>query len=312
MIPEDGARGTGAHLPSMTSRARTARRRSFLAALVGAFAVSAIALASGSEKGGGGGKGSGASNDSGTIQIPAGLSHGVFDDLLKKYVDDKGLVDYEGWKKNDKDMAALAAYVKKMEPKAPFAEGHEQGASLVNAYNALMITWVLEKYPVQSVRSTDNPFEERRWTIGGRKVSLDDIEKKTLVPLFGYRIHGALVCAARSCPPLKQGAYDGDYFIDQLEDGLRRWLSRDDLNSYGGKSGNIEVSHEFKWYKPDFEKVGGVRAVLLRHAPAEHRKILGDEKVDIVWKEYDWGLNDQKGLGKKYSKADAVWDAIVN
>lgn len=57
-----------------------------------------------------------------------------------------------------------------------------------------------------------------------------NIEHKTLRPLAGYRVHATLVCAARSCPPLSRDAFREDILDKQLEEAMRRWLARADLN----------------------------------------------------------------------------------
>lgn len=73
-------------------------------------------------------------------EAPAGIDHDPLDRLLQEYVDDKGLVDYGGWKENDQDFAALKDYLSQFapEPEEP-ATGDDKIASLINAYNAFTI-----------------------------------------------------------------------------------------------------------------------------------------------------------------------------
>ena len=52
------------------------------------------------------------------------------------------------------------------------------------------------------------PFGARRHAIGGRLVSLDDLEHGSLRPEYGFRIHAAISCASRSCPPLAATAWE--------------------------------------------------------------------------------------------------------
>ena len=51
------------------------------------------------------------------VTCPAGIDHSTWDGLLKKYVDDKGLVNYAAWKSSKSDMEALDSYLKQFAAK---------------------------------------------------------------------------------------------------------------------------------------------------------------------------------------------------
>ena len=225
------------------------------------------------------------------VEVPAGIDHSDWDRLLKTYVDDRGLVAYARWKANPQDMRALRQYAERLAaPASRPAHGAEHAATLLNAYNALTIAWVLENYPTSSIRATPSPFKARRHTVGGRPASLDDLEHATLRKVLDYRVHAALVCAARSCPPLSRGSYRADRLEQQLEESMARWLAREDLNRF--HPGRAEVSSIFKWFREDFDAAGGVLVVLRRHAPESARPLL-DGRVEVRHLDYDWSLNDQ-------------------
>src|SRR6516164_6133845 len=142
------------------------------------------------------------------VPVPPNVSHQAWDALLKKYVTDRGLVGYADWKKNQTDLAALDSYLKQFaeKPQTP-ASGYDAAASLINLYNATTIRWILANYPTDSIKGLKDSFAAKRHDVGGRKVSLDEVENNALRPLLGYRTHAVLVCAARSCPPLQRFAY---------------------------------------------------------------------------------------------------------
>ena len=143
--------------------------------------------------------------------VPAGIKNDSYNRLLKKYVNKEGLVAYAQWKGNAEDMKAFDAYIAQFgEPGMP-ASGKEKYASLINAYNAFVLHWILENYPTESIWALKDSFKAKRHKLGGEMVSLNDIENKMLRPEFGYRTHAVLVCAARSCPPLQQSAYSADW-----------------------------------------------------------------------------------------------------
>src|SRR5438552_7343587 len=190
------------------------------------------------------------------VNVHAGINHDEYDRLLKKYVNEQGLVNYGGWKATQADISALDDYLKQFAAKIDTpAQGNERAASLVNVYNAFVLRWILSNYPTESIWQLKDSFSGKRNEIGGRKVSLNDIEHGTLRPLIGYRAHAALVCAARSCPPLQRFAYTADKVGEQDDAAYRAWLAREDLNKFLPNERKVEISSIFKWFKQDFDKV---------------------------------------------------------
>lgn len=245
------------------------------------------------------------------VEVRAGIKNDAYDRLLKKYVNEQGLVDYTGWKNNAADRAALADYVKQFaaapEPKA---SGNERAAALVNAYNAIVLHWIVENYPTESIWQLKDSFKSKRWNIGGKNVALNDIENGALRPTIGYKAHAVLVCAARSCPPLQRFAYTGGEFDAQDARAYRGWLAREDLNQFLPNEKKVKISSIFKWFKGDFEKAGGVPKVLGMYAPKPVQDFAASGKYDVDYLNYNWGLNDQGSHGRNYSKANLIWDNI--
>ena len=93
------------------------------------------------------------------VDVSIGIDHDDYDRLLKKYVNEQGLVNYGAWKQNRPDVTALEDYLKQFARKADNpAQGNEKAASLVNAYNAFMLRWILSNYPTESVWSLKDSF----------------------------------------------------------------------------------------------------------------------------------------------------------
>ena len=235
------------------------------------------------------------------IKVSLGIDHGSLDTLLSKYVNDSGLVDYKNWKENSEDLKSLDAYLARFapEPETP-ARSNDLAASLINAYNAFIIRWILANYPTESIRLLDKSWKEKRHKVGGAYVSLDDIEHEALRPLIGWKAHAVIVCAARSCPPLQAFAYKKESLDQQIEESYRKWLSRRDLNHFSPGRGRIHISKIFDWFEKDFRQAGSVTRILARYAPEKYRRFLQKRKYKIKYKPYHWGLNDQSSLGKDY------------
>lgn len=245
------------------------------------------------------------------VGVSAGVNHDDYDRLLKTYVNEQGLVNYGAWKQNAADIAALDEYLKRFAANVTeLAVGNEKAASLVNGYNAFVLRWILSSYPVESIWQLKDSFSAKRSEIGGRKVSLDDIEHGTLRPLIGYRAHAVLVCAARSCPPLQRFAYTADKFDEQDDAAYRAWLGREELNKFLPNEKKVEISSIFKWFKQDFDQAGGIPKILGHYAPSSVREFAASGNYEVKYLPYNWGLNDQGPHGRNYGRAQLIFDNI--
>ena len=246
-----------------------------------------------------------------TVRVPSGIDPAPWEMLLKKYVNDEGLVAYQAWKRNAADVRTLdefiAAYAAITERPA---HSTDEIAALINGYNAFTIRWVLQHYPTESIQKLDDSFDAARWNIGGRKVSLDDLARKNLRPLYGWMTHATLVTAARSSPPLQREAYTGDNLIRLTGDAYRAWLARDDLNVFDRPANRVVISPIFKWFKRDFVGDGEIALILTRYGPEELRGFFQRGDFKIKYTDFHWGLNDQGGLGINFEAG--IWDRWFN
>ena len=244
--------------------------------------------------------------------FPSGLDHSQWDMLLKKYVDEEGLVDYAGWKASSADVATLDKYLATFAPKTETpAAGDELGAATANAYNAFIIREVLKKYPIESIRSEKEPFTAKIHLVGGKKVSLDDIEKGNSIPTIGWKAHGIFVCVARSCPPLQREAYTGGKFQEQVDTAYTKWLARTDLNQFLPGENTAKLSMIFKWYDADFQKDGGTAKVISQYVPEAFKDLLAKDDLKIEYFTYNWGLNDQGKHGRNYGAGSKLIDGAL-
>jgi hypothetical protein len=233
-----------------------------------------------------------------------------WDGVVKKYVNAEARVDYGGLKRQG--LEELDAYLR--EVAAPWPTGIElstRKAALINAYNALTVRWIVTNYPVESIMKTPNPFKAERHTVDGRKVSLDQVESE-LRAMRDPRVHAVLVCAARSCPPLRREAYAAESLEVQLDDNTRAWLANSRLNEFVPDRGLASVSPILKWYAEDFGTTQGLSSFLARHAPDGRGGFLLSPGAKIEFKDYDWGLNDASTLGGGYSQWSLYWDLAIH
>lgn len=217
-----------------------------------------------------------------------------WDALVKEFVTPRHRVEYARFKKSG--WGRLQAYLAVLSrPGAHPLSPPQKKALLINAYNAFTIDWILENYPTAGIRHTANPFTVARFTLGGQKVSLDQIEMR-LRAMRDPRIHAAIVCAGISCPPLRREAYVAGRLNAQLDDNVRDWLADRQLNRFYPRHAKAEISSIFMWYSGDFDAYpGGLQGFLHHYAPQGVASVLKGRRLDISYLPYNWNLNDSRG-----------------
>jgi hypothetical protein len=91
---------------------------------------------------------------------------------------------------------------------------------------------------------------------------------------------------------LQRFAYRTDKFDEQDDAAYRGWLAREDLNKFLPAEKRVEISSIFKWFKQDFDHVGGVAKILGHYAPQPVRNFAASGKFSTKYLPYNWGLND--------------------
>ena len=210
-----------------------------------------------------------------------------YESLLRKYVSGSG-VRYQAWKAQPADVAKLRGVTGAIGRQSVRGMSrNDQLAFYLNAYNAWILQVALEKYPVKSLKKSEwRFFKKDRIVVAGKKMSFDDLEHGLIRPRFAEaRVHFALNCAARSCPPLHGKAFRGKTLDRTLDS-----LTRTHLHHWRGVSeskGKVYVSKLFDWFEKDFVQSGGsVRGFI-----EKYRKLPRD--VD-GYLDYDWSLNEAR------------------
>lgn len=208
----------------------------------------------------------------------------------------EGRVDYAGLKKDSSGLDAwLAAAAKADEADFKGRPQEERLAFLINLYNAATLRLILAHYPIESIRKIGPVWDQSKaWKLPvvgvfGRTVTLDMIEHEMIRPVYeDPRVHFALVCAAKGCPPLRSEAYDGARLDAQLEDQARLFLSQKAKNDARREGKTASLSLIFKWYMADF---GGSKKSVLNFVK---KWLPVEDGWTVEWTEYDWALNEDK------------------
>jgi len=195
---------------------------------------------------------------------------------------------------------------------------NQQLAFWINLYNSLVIDGVIQQNVQNSVTESWlgilGFFQKIAYRINGQRFSLTDIEHgvlrgnrgfpyfsgphfassdpriESIVADFDPRIHFALNCASKSCPPI--GVYTPENIHDQLDLAARSFINND--LKVDQDSNQISVSKIFQWYLADF---GGKKALVdlltqyLLDDDSRKWIIENQSTLKVKFHSYDWGLN---------------------
>lgn len=212
------------------------------------------------------------------------------DDVVGTRVDYRALADSADWKR----------LVRSFESARPGGMSRDERlAYWINAYNVFAIDLVLDHYPVEGIREIGSFFSPV-WnvevaTIEGRTLSLGGIEHDILREMGEPRIHGAIVCASVSCPPLARTPFRAETIDADLTAAMRRWLAIPGKGlSIDRRAGRVRVSKVFDWFDDDFEAQGGIPEALLPFLDDDDAAWIRAQRGDLTLRylDYDWSLND--------------------
>jgi hypothetical protein len=228
----------------------------------------------------------------------------LFTALLGDHVS-AGHVDYAALR-HDERLCDYIGYLALTRPDTLPSARHRL-AFWINAYNAYTLKVVSDNYPIESInelhfggRIIGHVTGRTVWdldfaVVGGTPYSLDEIEHDIIRGRFGDpRIHFALVCAARSCPPLRPEAYAAQRLDAQLDDQGRVFFSQAEKNRFDGASRTAYLSRILDWYREDFgENRHEVLRSIARYAPLEVRGSIESDPGAwrVEYTDYDWSLN---------------------
>ena len=222
--------------------------------------------------------------------------------LLAQYVTPRG-VKYDAWRTSGSDIKTLSEILmifRSTDPKT--LEPNERKALYVNLYNAKILDLILIANPRGSIKELSkgiNPFEifsRDALSFDDKLISLNDLEKRLRDEFDDPRIHFAVNCASKSCPPIRPESYRAASIEGQLDDATRKYLASPgavEVMGGGGKSTIVSVKI-FDWYASDFKVSGGSLAFIRKFGPPAAAEAIAAGKAKLIFADYDWSLNSAK------------------
>src|SRR6266852_5927302 len=191
-------------------------------------------------------------------------SHNLFTAILADYVDN-GWVNYKMLCRDKR----LEQYIRQLAETNPdtIASDKARLAFWINAYNAYTLKIICDNYPVKSINDLHwggliigTVLKKTVWdkdivVVNHQKITLNTVEHGLIRPTFKEpRAHFALVCASKSCPPLRSEAYEAEKLDRQLDDQVRKFVNDPEKNWYDVSRNEAHISKIFSWFSGDFGK----------------------------------------------------------
>jgi hypothetical protein len=238
----------------------------------------------------------------------------AFDTILDLNVRD-GFVYYRALKS---DRSRLDGYVTSLATASiESAPREEQIAFWLNAYNALVLRTVIDQYPIplrsaqyppHSIRQIPGAFERTPRHVGGKTMTLDQIEQTVLPGFNDPRLFLALGRGAMGSGRLRSEAFTAADLERQLSEVAAECLTRAQCMQVDRAANTVKVSSIFSWRERDFTGAyseGGdpkfgtrspmERAVLAFVKPrllTTELEFLERNEFQVKYIPFDWTLND--------------------
>jgi len=215
-------------------------------------------------------------------------------DVLAHHVDAQGRVDFSGLVKDRAGLDEVVKFIAAVDPASSperFPTPNARLAYYLNAYNALAMYGVLDAGVPKRFGwfGRIRFFVLRKFTMGGRAISLYRLENSVIRPLGDPRVHFALNCMSVSCPRLPQSAFTANALDEQLAAAAREFAAEKRNVDVDDGRKELRISGIFKFYTKDFlAKAPSLSAYINQYRLSPVRT---DYK--IVFDDYDWSINDQ-------------------
>ena len=241
--------------------------------------------------------------------------HATLDVILDTYVRE-GLVYYRALRA---ERGRLDTYTSNLDVPAAALDGWsqaEQAAFWLNAYNAIVLRTVVNAYPIKgsaaqypsnSIQHVPGAFVAKRHRIGGRLLSLDDIEKTVLPTFNDPRMYFALGRGSLGGGRLRSEAFTARRLEQQLASVAAECVSRNECFRYDPAADRIEISPIFGWRQAEFTRAWtgdvttfakrspielAVLHMVMPHVLPSEARALKLNTFAVTYSTYDWRLND--------------------
>jgi hypothetical protein len=243
-------------------------------------------------------------------------------DILKNYVNDKGMVNYKSLRYKKLELKNLLDEFASLDPNEYNRWPKEDKIAFwINAYNIQMLRIIIDNYPIQgsrflnpiygpsSIRHIKGIWSDYKFIVMDEEFTLAEVDRRFLTKEFAEpMVFFAISLASLSGPPLRNEPYYGHKLYQQLEDQTKRFLSNPLLFRIDRENKKVYLStilqpswrgKEFiskfgtdKKFKDQEPETRAVLNFITKYLPRQDVDFLEVENYSIKYLRYDWTLND--------------------
>jgi hypothetical protein len=243
--------------------------------------------------------------------------------ILNTFVDEQGLVDYKKLKWKTVRLQKLLRQFAELDPKRYEAwPEKDKIAFWLNAYNLQMLRIIVDNYPIRAtrlllvlwppddIRHIRGIWNKYKFLIMDEQFTLDELQQRFFRGRFDEpRLFFAVSYASLFSPLLRNEPYTAGKLDDQLDDQVKKFLSRSDNFRIDRSENKVFLSSIFQpsWFGTEFVSRYGTnkkfkdhppeaRAVLnfiINYIPQADADFLEVENYTIKYTRYNWLLNQQ-------------------
>jgi hypothetical protein len=256
--------------------------------------------------------------------VQAASFHDKYANILKEFVNDKGMVDYQGLRRKRSEFRAMLQEFNKLD-RGEYESWprDDKIAFWINVYNLQKLRIITDNYPIKpssriltvfyrgtnSIRHIEGKITGHKFLVMDEEFTFPTIEKRFFRSEFDDpRVFFAISSACLSSPPLRNEPYYGHNLSQQLDEQTERFLSSPLAFGIDREKRKVYLSALFQssWYGREFIKKFAIDRKF-KDQPVETRAVLNFitnyiSKEDVIFLEtgnytinymtYDWTIND--------------------
>ncbi len=263
----------------------------------------------------------------GPVSHPDPNFYKEYAELLKNFVNEEGKVNYQDLKRERSQIKLIQDKQAKLSPNEYKSWAKEDKIAFwINVYNLEMLKIITDNYPIKpikpmgrinllwwpptSIRHIPGIWSEYKFIVMDEEFTLSEIDKRFSRKEFNEPGVFFAVCNATvSDPILRKEPYQGLTLNKQLEEQIKKFLSRPDSFRIDREKSEVYISSIFEasWYGSEFLTRYGTdkkfkdfqpveRAVLnfiSNYISKENAEYLQTASYSVNYTAYDWILNQQ-------------------
>lgn len=256
--------------------------------------------------------------------VQAASFHDKYANILKEFVNDKGMVDYQGLRRKRSEFRAMLQEFNKLD-RGEYESWprDDKIAFWINVYNLQKLRIITDNYPIKpssriltvfyrgtnSIRHIEGKITGHKFLVMDEEFTFPTIEKRFFRSEFDDpRVFFAISSACLSSPPLRNEPYYGNNLSQQLDEQTERFVSSPLAFGIDREKRKVYLSALFQssWYGREFIKKFAIDRKF-KDQSAETRAVLNFitnyiSKKDVTFLEtgnytikymtYDWTIND--------------------